>query len=81
MARLGGDEFVALSRKPDLHTAKAFRDEVAESLKKEIVVVGHEVTLSASIGLATTATSTTPAADLLHAADLDMYTHKKPRHR
>jgi diguanylate cyclase (GGDEF)-like protein len=81
VTRLGGDEFVVISRKPDLNAAAAFRGEVAESLENDIVVAGHEVTLSASIGLATTANSTMPAADLLHAADLDMYTHKMPGHR
>ncbi|MBQ0923573.1 PAS domain S-box protein [Saccharopolyspora endophytica] len=80
VARLGGDEFVVLSRKPDFHAAKVFRDEVAESMKNDVVVAGHDIALSASIGLATTATSTMPAADLLHASDLDMYSHKRPRH-
>lgn len=81
VARLGGDEFVVLSRSPNLNAARAFRDEVANRLRTKSSVAGHQVTLSASIGLATTTDSTAAAADLLHTADLDMYSHKTPRHR
>lgn len=79
VARLGGDEFVVLSRVQNLDSARDFRDEVAHRLRTESLVSGHRVNLSASIGLATTTDSTTPAADLLHTADLDMYSHKTPR--
>ncbi|MEB3366454.1 PAS domain S-box protein [Saccharopolyspora mangrovi] len=83
VARLGGDEFVVVSNKPDINAAKAFRDEVSRCLNTDITVSGHEITLTASIGLAATTNATTPASDLLHAADLDMYTHKatSPRHQ
>lgn len=81
VARLGGDEFVVVSNKPNINAARAFRDEVARRLNTDIVVAGHEITLIASIGLAATTNATTTAADLLHEADLDMYTHKRPGHR
>lgn len=83
VARLGGDEFVVVSNEPNINAAKAFRDDVARRLNTDIIVAGHEITLTASIGLAATTNATTPAADLLHAADLDMYTHKaaSPRHQ
>lgn len=76
VARLGGDEFVVLTRKPNLHEAETFRDDVSQRLESGIIIAGHEVKLSASVGLATTRNATTPASELLHTADLDMYTHK-----
>ncbi|MDA3624107.1 PAS domain S-box protein [Saccharopolyspora sp. WRP15-2] len=75
VARLGGDEFVVLTRMPNLHDAKAFRNNVAQRLDTTIVLAGHETKLSASVGLATTQTAAA-ASDLLHSADIDMYTYK-----
>ncbi|MEV4729925.1 PAS domain S-box protein [Saccharopolyspora sp. NPDC049426] len=83
VSRLGGDEFVVVSNKPDINASRAFRDDVSRRLNTDLIVAGHEITLTASIGLAATTSSTTPAADLLHAADLDMYTRKaaSPHHQ
>ncbi|MDI2028177.1 PAS domain S-box protein [Saccharopolyspora sp. TS4A08] len=76
VARLGGDEFVVVSRAPDLATARTFRDDLSEQLRTDVVISGEVVELSASVGLASTADTTTPAADLLHDADVDMYARK-----
>ncbi|MDI2030206.1 PAS domain S-box protein [Saccharopolyspora sp. TS4A08] len=81
VARLGGDEFVVLTRMPNQHAATAFRARVAKSLDTDIVIGGRRTRLSASIGLATTQSPSTSASDLLHNADLDMYTHKQTDRR
>ncbi len=77
VARLGGDEFVVLTWTSNLREAKKLRDDLAQRLVADIVVAGHEIKLSASVGLATARDAATPASDLLHNADLDMYTYKR----
>ncbi|GAA0516988.1 hypothetical protein GCM10011581_21050 [Saccharopolyspora subtropica] len=77
VARLGGDEFAVLSRLADLRAARAFRDRVERFLRTDVLVSGKRLPMRASVGLATTADATTRPADLLHAADQDMYTRKR----
>ncbi len=78
LARWGGEEFVALL--PATSHADAIR--ISERLCKAIaggsvVTTGHKVvTLTASIGVATSADSTLRLEDLLSRADAAMYTAK-----
>jgi diguanylate cyclase (GGDEF)-like protein/PAS domain S-box-containing protein len=76
VARVGGDEFVVVSRVSDLPESEALRGRVEKCLQTHIVVSGHRVPLQASVGLATTTSPMISRADLLDAADQDMYVRK-----
>ncbi|GAA0522687.1 hypothetical protein GCM10011581_33890 [Saccharopolyspora subtropica] len=79
VARFGGDEFAVLAHVPDRRAAEAFRDRLQQSLRHDVVVFGNAVEMRASVGLAATADPTTRGADLIHAADQDMYRRKRQR--
>lgn len=78
VARLGGDEFAVLLE--DLESV-AEADEVAErllkSLSEPIVINGHSIPVSASIGVAMCTQEQTDTATLLREADLAMYEVKR----
>lgn len=78
VARLGGDEFVVVSNVRALSEAEALRERVARRLTTDVVASGHQIGMSASVGLATTRNSATSAHSLLHNADRDMYARKNP---
>ena len=75
VARFGGDEFLAvLSDIEDAgKAAVAVARRLAESLSQPIDLDGNEVTVSASVGIATSPTDGNEAMALLRKADLAMY--------
>jgi len=78
VARLGGDEFtVLLEDLDDESDAERVADHIQRSLSAPVVLDGHEVVASASIGIARSDASMTDAVSLLRAADQAMYAAKK----
>ncbi|WP_228717245.1 GGDEF domain-containing protein [Allosaccharopolyspora coralli] len=77
VARLGGDEFVVAAWVPDFAEAEALRDRVVRRLDGSTVVSGLSLTMTASVGLATTQNPKTPSHFLLDRADQQMYVVKQ----
>ncbi|HEU4913473.1 MAG TPA: EAL domain-containing protein [Actinomycetes bacterium] len=76
VARLGGDEFAVLVEGVE-HPSEmdALCQRLLRSLRREITIVGHDVVVGASIGVAISAPSD-DAAGLLRNADMAMYRAK-----
>ena len=78
VARLGGDEFVILLE--DIHSstdAIEAAHRVHQRLKPPILLDGHEIFITASIGIAFNASHYTEPAQLLRDVDIAMYRAKK----
>jgi len=76
VARFGGDEFtILLTDLPDAHEARAVVERLGRSMRIPIMVEGHALVVSLSIGLAVAEVSTTPD-DLLRDADTALYRAK-----
>ncbi|MDP9798789.1 diguanylate cyclase (GGDEF)-like protein [Catenuloplanes nepalensis] len=75
VARLGGDEFAVLM--PDLDAASAGERcaEIAARVQRPVVIEGHQLEVSAGIGLADNSNAAT-GADVLRRADVAMYVAK-----
>jgi diguanylate cyclase (GGDEF)-like protein/PAS domain S-box-containing protein len=74
VARIGGDEFVILLIDPE--SAEVVADRVVNALSSPVVLDGHEVHPSVSLGLATSGSESLQASDLLRRADIAMYVAK-----
>jgi diguanylate cyclase (GGDEF)-like protein len=73
-ARLGGDEFsVLLEGVPDAAAAAGVAERLREVIAAPVEIRGHELAVTASIGIAT---AHGPGRDLLRDADLAMYQAK-----
>lgn len=77
VSRVGGDEFVVLAHVDSVAAAEALRDRISTQLQTSTVVAGHSISMSASVGLATTRVPSTSADTLFRCADRDMYRRKK----
>ncbi|MCU1373171.1 MAG: putative diguanylate cyclase/phosphodiesterase with sensor, partial [Actinomycetia bacterium] len=75
VARLGGDEFGLLVAGGDLDEASRVAEDILGALAEPLPVEGRELPITASVGVATTATATT-TAELLRDADVAMYQAK-----
>ncbi|WP_179118519.1 putative bifunctional diguanylate cyclase/phosphodiesterase [Saccharothrix sp. ALI-22-I] len=74
VARMGGDEFVILVEgSQDTQDIVNVADRVLRELESPIRIGGHELTVSASIGIVERALSGTTAADLMRDADITLY--------
>jgi len=77
LARLGGDEFtILLDDLRDLSDAVRVAERIQQTLAAPFAIDGHEVYVSASIGIAWSATGYNTAGEVLHHADLAMYRAK-----
>ena len=77
-ARLGGDEFALLLEDTSgLEAATEVAERVARSLRMPFALQGQEVFLTASMGIAISASAREPATELLRNADVAMYTAKQ----
>ncbi|HEX5615183.1 MAG TPA: EAL domain-containing protein [Acidimicrobiia bacterium] len=76
VARLGGDEFAILveDSRHARREAEHMAERIVEILRTPVRVIGRDVTMSASIGIASDLES--PAASLLRHADVAMYRAK-----
>ncbi len=78
VARFGGDEFTVLLRdleEPDV--ALRVADRMMEAMRDPLMIDGHELFASASVGIALSHAGADPAGDLLRQADLAMYLAKE----
>ncbi len=76
--RLGGDEFaILLFDDFRLNRALAVASRLIDSLSVSFLVGGHELKMTASIGIAASQAGITRADDLLRNADVAMYTAKQ----
>jgi diguanylate cyclase (GGDEF)-like protein len=76
-ARLGGDEFaVLLEDADDLQRSVSICRRILEALQAPLQVEGHELSISASIGMAAAREGSERADELLRNADVAMYTAK-----
>jgi diguanylate cyclase (GGDEF)-like protein/PAS domain S-box-containing protein len=77
VARLGGDEFTILLDSSDTEdSATSVAARLTRALRKPFEVDGHELFLTASIGISFGSSRTTPA-ELLRDADIAMYDAKR----
>jgi diguanylate cyclase (GGDEF)-like protein/PAS domain S-box-containing protein len=78
VARFGGDEFTVLLRDlADADAALRVADRMIEAMREPLVVDGHELFASASVGIALSQSGAEAASDLLRQADLAMYVAKE----
>ncbi len=76
-ARFGGDEFaILLEETADPEDTIRVAERIVAAFKPRFVVAGREVTMSASIGVAITASRDITAEDLVGQADVAMYRAK-----
>jgi len=75
--RLGGDEFAVLLEGLSADQGVAIAERIIQSLTEPFPLAGREVTISASIGVATTEAADLPPSELLGRADVAMYCAKK----
>ncbi|MGG6297526.1 putative bifunctional diguanylate cyclase/phosphodiesterase [Leptolyngbya sp. AN02str] len=77
VARLGGDEFVILLENlRDIHSATLIAERIRHDLAEPINLMGHEVFVSTSIGIALGSSEYALPEDLLRDADTAMYRAK-----
>jgi diguanylate cyclase (GGDEF)-like protein len=75
VARLGGDEFAVVLEGTTARAADEVAGRMLDAIAEPIVVGGHEVVMTASIGVAH-ASTTSDEQDLMRNADLAMYVAK-----
>jgi diguanylate cyclase (GGDEF)-like protein len=76
-ARLGGDEFaIILAEEEGMVGALAVADRLVGAMRTPFQIVGHEITVGASVGVAAGRSDIRRADDLLRNADVAMYTAK-----
>jgi diguanylate cyclase (GGDEF)-like protein len=74
VSRLGGDEFtVVLNNIDDPQTAAIVAQRLIESLQAPMVIEGHEIVVTPSVGIALAPQDATKIEDLLKLADTAMY--------
>jgi len=77
-SRFGGDEFVVLLENINSDdVVNQFCNRLKENLDKPVVIEGHEIVVSASIGIVYSSPVYKTAEDYLRNADLAMYESKK----
>ena len=76
VARFAGDEFTVLLEGCDADEAARVADRILAALQSPIQLKGHEMLLSASVGVAASATGLDRPGDLLRAADTALYRAK-----
>ena len=76
VARIGGDEFVLLLPGTDDATSKAIIDRIYAALVNEYSILGKNIAIDASIGVAYFPQHETEFTNLLNKADRAMYTAK-----
>jgi diguanylate cyclase (GGDEF)-like protein/PAS domain S-box-containing protein len=74
VARMGGDEFVVLvERSSGTQDVVAVAERALEAVRAPVKLAGHELTVSASIGVVEREVGTTNVAELMKAADTTLY--------
>jgi diguanylate cyclase (GGDEF)-like protein/PAS domain S-box-containing protein len=74
IARMGGDEFVVLAEGTSgTDDVVAIAEDVVEALTRPVRIGGHELTVTASIGIVERPVAGTTSADLVRDADITQY--------
>jgi diguanylate cyclase (GGDEF)-like protein/PAS domain S-box-containing protein len=76
LARLGGDEFAVLMRGADEAQAAAVANRILEALRRPFLIQGHDVRISASVGLVVLDAADDTPGDVLRDADVALYRAK-----
>lgn len=77
ISRLGGDEFLIIRENMQSETAAAsLANKIIQELERPFYIVGHEMTLSASIGISLYPNHASSPQDLIRLADTAMYAAK-----
>jgi diguanylate cyclase (GGDEF)-like protein/PAS domain S-box-containing protein len=79
VARLGGDEFAAVLFGANAEAARIAAGKLLAALESPLVLEGLEISLAASIGIASAPAHGTDADTLLRRADIAMYAAKRSR--
>ncbi|MGK5113589.1 putative bifunctional diguanylate cyclase/phosphodiesterase [Geodermatophilus sp. CPCC 205506] len=79
LARLGGDEFAVLLPATDADAARLLAERLRQLLLQPFTVEGVRLHVGVSIGVATTPAPAASVQELLHCADIAMYTAKSAR--
>lgn len=78
VARLGGDEFVLLLEGlKDVQAASQLAERISNTLRRSVILDGHKIFISVSIGVAVSNSSEDTPAQLLRRADDAMYQAKR----
>jgi diguanylate cyclase len=75
-ARLGGDEFALLLEATDEQGAAIVAERIQRSLQEHFELDGHEVGVTASIGISSSGPDTQDVGELMRSADAAMYVAK-----
>jgi diguanylate cyclase (GGDEF)-like protein len=75
LARQGGDEFVVLLRDTSPADAQRIAERIRAALRRPVLIAGHSLTTTVSIGLASSAAGTT-VETLMRDADVALYRAK-----
>jgi diguanylate cyclase (GGDEF)-like protein len=81
LARLGGDEFAVLLPDAQPEEARALAERLSDQLHAPFTVAGVRLHLGVSIGVATSPAPASTVEQLLHCADVAMYSAKHARER
>ncbi|MCZ2858484.1 putative bifunctional diguanylate cyclase/phosphodiesterase [Blastococcus sp. VKM Ac-2987] len=81
LARLGGDEFAVLMPAAEPGEARALAWRLSDLLHAPFTVADVRLHVGVSIGVATTPAPATTVQELLHCADVAMYSAKRARER
>jgi diguanylate cyclase (GGDEF)-like protein/PAS domain S-box-containing protein len=77
LVRLGGDEFMLLARNlSDMQIAEDIAQQIVESVRAPFLLQGHELSISASVGIALYPFDGTDIDTLMKKADIAMYQAK-----
>lgn len=79
VARLGGDEFIVAVTAHDRHALTAMAEDLRSHLRQPVRVLGVELSMSTSIGVAIAVDPQTTASGMLRAADIAMHEAKGRR--
>jgi diguanylate cyclase len=79
LARLGGDEFAVLLPAAGIEEAEVLAERLRGLLLEPFTVTGVRLHVGVSIGVATTPAPATTVQELLHCADVAMYSAKSAR--
>ena len=80
VARVGGDEFVVLVEQATAQALEVLPGRIGEAVRRPVVLLGHTVTVGASLGVAVSRAGDTDAERLLNQADARMYDAKRALH-
>ena len=75
-ARFGGDEFAVLLADPVADEVLGIARRIQERIAASVMLAGHEVSITASVGIATSSTGYADAEEVLRDSDIAMYEAK-----